>query len=101
MASMKMAGDLKNYALFQSAESITMAAQNSGGVAGAGVGMGAGVAIGQMMAGTLGSTQVAASSVSAEDPMETINKLHEMMKKGIITQAEFDSKKTELLKKVT
>lgn len=106
MASMKMVGDLKNYALFQSAESISAAAQNSGGVAGAGAGMGAGmgagVAIGQMMAGALGAVTTGGSANAAsEDPMTTINKLHEMMTKGIITQAEFDSKKAELLKKIT
>ncbi len=35
------------------------------------------------------------------DPMQAIQKLHDMMKNGIISQSEFEAKKTELLKKVT
>jgi len=96
MASMKMVGDLKSYAQFQAADSISIAAGNEGGAAGAGVGIGVGMAMSQAMAGV--SSQ---SPSKGEDPMDAINRLHEMMKKGIITQQEFDFKKTELLKKVT
>jgi membrane protease subunit (stomatin/prohibitin family) len=96
MASMKMVGDLRNYAQFQAADSISIAAKNEGGAAGAGAGLGVGMAMSQAMAGVTGG-----ASAKAEDPMETINKLHEMMKKGIISQQEFDAKKIELLKKVT
>jgi len=95
MASMKMVGDLKNYAQFQAADSISIAAKNEGGAAGAGAGLGVGIAMSQAMAGMSGS------SPNSEDPMDTINKLHEMMKKGIISQQEFEAKKSELLKKVT
>lgn len=96
MASMKMVGDLKGYAQFQAADSISIAAGNEGGAAGAGVGIGVGMAMSQAMNGV--SSQ---SSAKGEDPMDAINRLHEMMKKGIITQQEFELKKTELLKKVT
>lgn len=95
MASMKMVGDLKSYAQFQAADSISIAAKNEGGAAGAGAGLGIGMAMSQAMAGA------ASGSGPGEDPMEMINKLHEMMKKGIITEQEFISKKAELLKKVT
>ncbi len=95
MASMKMVGDLKSYAQFQAADSISIAAGNENGAAGAGAGLGIGMAMSQAMSGMSGS------SAKAEDPMESINKLHEMMKKGVISQQEFEAKKTELLKKVT
>ena len=45
-------GDMQQYAQFQTAQAIKDAANNeSGGLAGAGVGMGAGAAMGNMMAG--------------------------------------------------
>ncbi len=95
MASMKMVGDLRNYAQFQTADSIAIAAKNEGGVAGAGAGLGIGMAMSQAMAG---ATQTASKT---EDPMEMINKLHDMVQKGVITQQEFEAKKAELLKRIT
>ena len=98
VASMKMVGDLNAYAKFQAADSISTAAQNEGGAAGVGAGMGAGVAIGQAMMGALSGT---GSTPGSEDPVVTIQKLHDLMVKGVITQSEFDAKKAELLKKIT
>jgi membrane protease subunit (stomatin/prohibitin family) len=95
MASMKMVGDLKAYAQFQAADSIALAAKNEGGAAGAGAGLGVGMAMSQAMAG---ATQ---GNNNSENPMDTIQKLHEMAKNGIITQAEFEAKKAELLKRIT
>lgn len=97
-SSMRVMGDLAKYAQFQAADSISTAAANSGGMAGMGAGLGAGAAIGQAMSGALGG--LGASSQSSENPMDTINKLHELMTKGIITESEFNEKKTELLKKI-
>jgi len=49
---MGIIGDMQQYAQFQTAQAIKDAANNeSGGLAGAGVGMGAGAAMGNMMAG--------------------------------------------------
>jgi len=97
--SMKMVGDLRQYAQFQAAESLPIAAANEGGMAGVGAGLGAGVGIGQAFASAFGAAPNSTSG-GAEDPFETLNKLHELMTKGIITQAEFEAKKTELLKKI-
>jgi membrane protease subunit (stomatin/prohibitin family) len=44
-----MAGDLGRYTQFETAQSIPVAAANTGGAAGMGVGLGAGVAMGQAM----------------------------------------------------
>lgn len=95
MASMKIVGDLKSYAQFQAADSISIAAGNEIGAAGAGAGLGVGMAMSQAMAGMGGLT------AKAEDPLEAINKLHGMMKNGVISEQEFEAKKAELLKKVT
>jgi membrane protease subunit (stomatin/prohibitin family) len=93
MASMRMVGDLRNYAHFQAADSISIAAKNEGGVAGAGASMGVGMAMAQSMTSIL-------PQASAEDPMKMIQSLHELMKAGAITEAEFNAKKAELLSKV-
>jgi len=95
-AQMKMVGDLRNYAQFQTADSIDDAAANPGGLAGAGVGLGAGVAMSQVLNQSLGN----GAGNSTVDPMETLNKLHGLLKNGVLTQAEFDIKKAELLKKI-
>jgi membrane protease subunit (stomatin/prohibitin family) len=98
--SMRLVGDLQKYAQFQTAESIAAAAAHSG-EAGAGVGLGAGVAMGQMMMNALKPGGTAVAGAAGEDPVELLGKLHELLTKGILTQAEFDSKKAEILKKIT
>jgi membrane protease subunit (stomatin/prohibitin family) len=57
---MGVLGDLGRYTQFQTAEAIRDAAQNPGGIAGAGVGLGAGVAIGQQVAGAMAGQATAA-----------------------------------------
>lgn len=55
---MGVLGDMNQYAQFQTAQAIKDAANNeSGGIAGAGVGLGAGVAMGNMMAGAFNQQQ--------------------------------------------
>jgi membrane protease subunit (stomatin/prohibitin family) len=102
-ASMRMVGDLRKYAQFQSADSISTAAANTGGAAGIGAGMGAGMAIGNTMSQAFsgGGTSGGSGPGGSEDPIATLGKLHELLTKGVISQAEFDAKKSELLKKVT
>ena len=96
LSSMGMFKDLNKYATFQAADSLSTAAGNPGGIAGAGVGMGAGVAMGQMMAGALSGVN-APQAAAAADPIATLEKLGDLLKKGVLTQAEFDAKKAELL----
>ncbi|WP_425229565.1 SPFH domain-containing protein [Sphingomonas sp.] len=108
-SQMRMVGDLNQYARFQAADSIDEAAAASGGVAG----VGAGLAIGQNMAATLGSafaqpTQASALAsappaaapagpISSDDAFEQIEKLHKLLQMGALTQAEFDAKKASWL----
>lgn len=96
-ASMRVVGDLKQYTQFQAADSLSAAASNPSGAAGVGAGMAAGMAMGEAMKDAL----AAGANAPAEDPMVTLEKLHGLMTKGILSQAEFDAKKAELLKKIT
>ncbi len=103
MASMNMLGDLQKYTRFQTAESIPAAAANTGGLAGAGAGLGAGVAIGQTMAAAMGGAITGAAGGGGSgsgDAAAALDKVFELYKKGILTQQEFEAKKTELLKKI-
>lgn len=112
---MNMIGDLNRYTQFQTATAIPLAAQNEGGMAGIGAGMGAGIGIGQAMAGSMAqafqpqavapaaapaqATPVAPTP-STDDIVATLEKLHGLVAKGILSQAEFDTKKAELLSKL-
>ena len=94
-SAMHIVGDLGKYTQFEAAESLRVAAANPGGMASAGVGLGAGLALAQSMA--------AAPAKAAEpvaDPIATIARLGELFSKGILTQAEFDAKKAELLSQI-
>jgi membrane protease subunit (stomatin/prohibitin family) len=101
VSSMRMVGDLNKYAQFQTADAISTAAANPGGVAGAGAGLGAGIAMGQMMMNNMGTNAGNSSaSAPAEDPIQMLEKLDDLLKKGILTQAEFDGKKAQILSKI-
>jgi len=101
-SSMRLVGDLGKYTQFQAAESLSAAAKNEGGgMAATGVGMGAGVALGQVMANALaGSAGNNQANGGAEDVTKTLEKIHSLFKAGILTEEEFNAKKTELLKKL-
>lgn len=90
VTSMRMVGDLKKYAEFQSADSISIAAKNEGAA-----GMGIGMAMGQNMV-----NRSQASEQPAEDPIATIKKLHDLLQAGVLSEAEFNAKKAELLGKI-
>ncbi len=104
---MNMIGDMQRYTQYQVANGVSDAAKNEGGMAAMGVGLGAGVGfevVGQAMASALPQASGApapAATVSADDVVATLEKLHGLVEKGILSQAEFDAKKAELLKKLT
>jgi membrane protease subunit (stomatin/prohibitin family) len=109
-----MIGGMQAYTQLQTADAIPLAAQNEGGLAGLGAGVGVGLGVGQQMAATMAQTlgpaaapapapaavAPAAAPVSADDVVATIEKLHGLVGKGILSQAEFEAKKAELLKKL-
>ncbi|MDB5906568.1 MAG: hypothetical protein JWP34_682 [Massilia sp.] len=98
LAAEKMGG----FTRFQVASSIPLAAQNEGGLAGMGAGLGAGVVVGQAMAqGLSGAFAPAAAPAPAEDSIEIrLQKLKGLLDKGLISAADYDSTKAELLKKL-
>ncbi|RYF06194.1 MAG: hypothetical protein EOO31_10570, partial [Comamonadaceae bacterium] len=111
--------DMGKFMQYQTAQAIPKFAEGSGngggGIAGDAMGLGAGVALGQVLAQNLqqglqspGSAAAQAAAVAGapvqgvkpEDVMATLEKLGELKAKGILTQEEFDAKKSELLKKL-
>ena len=98
---------------YQTAQAIPKMAEaagdGGGGIAGSAMGLGAGVALGQVLAGNiaqgLGTGIATAAAASGEHPpvqdvMALIEKLGDLKAKGILTEEEFAAKKTELLKKL-
>ena len=86
-----------------------MAAQNEGGIAGIGAGLAAGAALGQTMAAGLGvgqgqpalPAQQAAPAAASVDPVARLQQLKDLLDKGLITAADYDTAKAEVLKKLT
>ena len=105
--SMGVIGDLGRYTQYQTAESIPLAAQSEGGLAGIGAGLGVGAGIGQAMAGAMSgmmqpNVQQAQQNVqpAAEDPQAKLMKLKSLLDGGLISQEDFDKAKAEVLKQL-
>jgi len=113
--SMGMMGDMNKYTQYQMANSIPLAAQNEGGLAGLGAGLAAGLGVGQMMAGSMGQAinglnaapagaaapaAPAAPAAAADDPTAKLAKLKGLLDQGLITQADYDTAKAEVIKKM-
>jgi len=102
---------MSGFTQFQVASSIPLAAQNEGGLAGIGAGVGAGMAVGQAVAQGMtgafaqqpGAPAAApqAPAAPAQDSIEDrLSKLKGLLDKGLISAADYDSTKAELLKKL-
>ena len=97
---------------YQTAQSIPKFAESAGqggGIAGDAMGLGAGVALGQVLAGNLaqglGTATATAAAASHEAPpvqdiMALLEKLGDLKAKGVLTEDEFAAKKADLLKKL-
>lgn len=114
--------DMGKFMQYQTAQAIPKfaegAAGGGGGVVGDAMGLGAGVALGQVMAqqlsqglqgggaGAAGAAQAAGAAAAAavgikpDEVMATLEKLADLKAKGILTEDEFATKKAELLKKL-
>jgi membrane protease subunit (stomatin/prohibitin family) len=93
------ADKMSGFTKFQIASSIPLAAQNEGGLAGVGAGLGAGLAFGQVMVQSLADATTPAAP-AAESIEERLGKLKGLLDKGLISAADYDSTKAELLKKL-
>ncbi|WP_373740294.1 SPFH domain-containing protein [Neisseria sp.] len=106
--SMGIIGDMGKYTQYQTAEAIPLAAQNEGGLAGIGAGLGVGAGIGQAMAGAMagmdqpqtGQTAPVQTASPAEDPQAKLAKLKTLLDNGLISQADYDNAKAEVLKQL-
>jgi len=111
MSDAKMAGFTK----YQVAQSIPLAAGNEGGLAGIGAGLGAGLTVGQVMGQAMGqalnpgaapvqapaAAAPAAPAAPAQESIEDrLGKLKGLLDKGLISPADYDATKAELLKKL-
>jgi membrane protease subunit (stomatin/prohibitin family) len=107
--------DLGRFMQYQTAQAIpgfaASSSQGGSGIAGDAMGLGAGVALGQLMAQTLqqglqsagavtAASGTASSGIKPDEVMATLEKLADLKAKGILTEDEFSTKKAELLKKL-
>ena len=112
--------DMGKFMQYQTAQAIPKFAEGSGGggesgsssITGDAMGLGAGVALGQVMAQQLSQgllnpaaavpvvSEIARVALRPDEVMATIEKLAELKAKGILTDEEFSAKKAELLKKL-
>ena len=105
--------DMNKFMQYQTGQAIPEMAKGAAaggrGIAGDAMGLGAGIAMGQVLAQNLqqglqgvgAAPQAAApATIKPDEVMATLEKLGELKAKGILTQEEFDAKKTELLKKL-
>jgi membrane protease subunit (stomatin/prohibitin family) len=105
--------DMSKFMQYQTAQAIPKMAEGGGGgsgIAGDAMGLGAGVALGQVMAqnlqkglqgGAAAAPPAEAVGIKPDEVMATIEKLADLKAKGILTDEEFGAKKAELLKKLT
>ncbi len=107
-----MAPVMGAYTQMQVADSIPLAAQNPGGVAGLGMGVGVGFGMGnlmgQQMGGAMGQVNQApypqgqaapAAAAPAKTLKEELTELKDLFDSQLITQAEFDKQRTAIMAK--
>lgn len=104
--SMGMIGDLSAYTQYQTAESIPLAAQNEGGMAGIGAGLGVGMNMGQAMTAAMSAqpqqpaqqqAQAPQTSAGTTDFTAKLAQLKAMLDQGLIDQADYDEAKGKVL----
>ena len=107
--------DMGKFMQYQTAQAIPKlaegAAEGGGGLAAGAMGIGAGLTMGSVLtqnlqAGLAGGAAAPAAAAAAavgvkpDEVMALLEKLHDLKTKGILSEAEFEGKKAELLKKL-
>lgn len=103
MTNMNMVDDMNKFTKFQTAQAIEKAADNPGGGGGEGIGMGMGFGMAKMMMNDMdkpASQPQGEPTQSKEDILKLLKELGGLKEAGILTDEEFNEKKTELLKKL-
>lgn len=88
-----------NYAEHEKLKALRDAARTEGGLAGAGLQLGAGAELGKVFASQTDSSPDSASAAKP-DPVQQLQKLKLLLDEGILTQEEFDAKKQIWLDKL-
>lgn len=106
-ASMGAIGDMDRYVKFKAARAVGDAATQPGGAAGTtqtGLGLGTGIAMANVISDSVSGRSEAQpaqpaqpASEQAADPVQVLQKLKTMLDGGLITQAEYDAKKKDIL----
>lgn len=98
---MNMVGDLQKFMMFQSALALEKSAENPGG-GNAGMNMGAGVAMGQIMMNQFSQprAETPGSEPDKGEIVRLLKELGELKTAGVLTEEEFASKKAELLSRL-
>ena len=108
-ASMGAIGDMDRYMKYKAARAIGDAAQAPGGEAAGtaqmGMGLAAGMAAAKMITESMAPSQgqaqqPAAPAAAPADPVATLKTLKDLLDQGLISQAEYDAKKAEVLKRL-
>ncbi len=106
-----MAPVMGAYTQMQVADSIPLAAQNQGGVAGLGMGMGVGFGMGNMMGQQMAGAQqqmgqqgfpagsAPAAAASSKSLKEELTELKELFDGQLISQTEYDAQRAVIMKK--
>ncbi len=89
-----------DYAKVQHLEAMREAARNEGGGAGMGMGLGAGIGFGQSMAQSMNDKIPESLKNTTDDPMEKLAQLKKMYVAELISEAEYASKKKEILDRI-
>ena len=108
MTNMNMVDDMNKFQQFQQADAIVKAAENTGGGASEGVGLGIGMTLANQMMNNNQQQQQQQPNVQARgveppkqesraDIISALKELGSLKEMGILTQEEFDGKKKELL----
>ncbi|MDR0799326.1 MAG: SPFH domain-containing protein [Dysgonamonadaceae bacterium] len=85
-----------DYVELEKLRALRDAARNEGGLAGAGLQLGVGMELGKVFT----NEKDKATSDASGDEMTTLKKLKLLLDENILTQAEFDEKKKEILSKI-
>lgn len=104
---MGIVGDIARYTQYQTAQAIPLAAENEGGIAGIGAGLGVGMNIATVMTSGLTGT-VAAQTAPAgstengsSDLTARLAQLKTLLEQNLISQNDYDTAKAEIIKKIT
>ena len=99
--------DMGKFTQYQAANAIEAAAANPGGGASEGMGLGAGIAMGQAMAAAMTGAGAPAAAPAAAAPAAgggdlaaRLGKLKSLLDSGLISQEDFDAKKSEILAEI-